>query len=42
MNNNEVNKQDFQTLIERYLDGETTLEEVKLLVKLLRKFSEKP
>ena len=32
MKKEEVDKQDFQALIEKYLDGKTTLEELKLLV----------
>lgn len=40
MNNAEVNKKDFQELIEKYLDGETTIEEVKFLVNYYESFQE--
>ncbi len=40
MNTNDVNTQDFQELIERYLDGKTTLEEVKLLVNYYESFQQ--
>lgn len=40
MNIYEVNKQDFQELIEKYLDGKTTLEEVKLLVNYYESFQQ--
>ncbi|MEC3907096.1 FecR domain-containing protein [Tamlana sp. 2201CG12-4] len=40
MDHNDVNKQDFQQLIEKYLDGETTLEEVKLLVNYYESFQQ--
>ena len=38
MNNNDIDKQDFQELIGKYLDGKTTLEEVKLLVNYYESF----
>ena len=38
--NNNINAQDFKELIERYLDGKTTLEEVKLLVNYYESFQQ--
>ena len=40
MNKNDLNTQDFQKLIEKYLDGKTTLEEVKQLVNYYESFQE--
>lgn len=40
MNKEEVNKQDFQELIEKYLDGKTTLEELKVLVNYYESYQQ--
>ncbi|MDO5977830.1 FecR family protein [Flavivirga spongiicola] len=40
MNTNDVNNQDFQELIEKYLNGETTLEQVKQLVNYYESFQQ--
>lgn len=40
MDNSDVNKQDFQKLIEKYLDGKTTLEDMKQLVNYYESFQQ--
>lgn len=40
MSINHKNNQDFQELIEKYLDGETTLEELKLLINYYESFQQ--
>ena len=40
MSKEEIDKQDFQVLIEKYLDGKTTLEELKLLVNYYESYQQ--
>ncbi|GAA4234595.1 DUF4974 domain-containing protein [Postechiella marina] len=40
MNTNEVDKKDFQELIEKYLDGKISLEEIKLLVNYYESYQQ--